>query len=85
MRDSHERCDGCNEPALHAANATAAQVFLDCATQWRVSHAGATGLDYAAVAAVMRIRRVGDSADCLARVQVLEREVLAIHRERAGT
>lgn len=51
-------------------------VFLDCATQWRVAVTLGPllllGIDYAALEAVMRMRRVKDKRDVFKRVQLLE-------------
>ncbi len=66
------------------ANWTAVQVFCACATQWRwlAGMAGAIrlGLDYPAVEAVLRMRRVPprERPDVLARVQTLEIEALRV-------
>lgn len=65
-------------------NAEAGTVYMASRTQWRQGMGGTTGLDYPAVEAVMRMRHVTDSADCLARIQVLENETLAILRDKRG-
>jgi hypothetical protein len=70
------------EPEIYPENHEAVKVFGACQTQWRVSFAGAVGLDYAALEAVMRIRQVEDQADCLWRVQIMEAEVLTALAER---
>jgi hypothetical protein len=57
----------------------AVELFLACATQWRVAGmGGATGLDYSAVAVVARAlgRRLG--ARLLDDVQVMEAAVLSV-------
>lgn len=50
-------------------------------TQWRVGALGATGLDYAGVEALLRLRRLGGgrrrTAQLLADLQVMERATLA--------
>jgi hypothetical protein len=58
------------------------EVFCAMQTQWRIGPAGATGLDYAALPAVMDIMGVKRKrrADIMAAVQVLEREVLRLWR-----
>lgn len=45
-------------------------------TQWRVGPCGATGLDYAALPAVLNIRKVKDREDVFECLQVMERAAL---------
>jgi hypothetical protein len=52
-------------------------IFCDMSTQWRVGANGATGLDYAALPAVMSIRKVKDRADVFDCLRVMERAALA--------
>ncbi|WP_347278607.1 DUF1799 domain-containing protein [Plasticicumulans sp.] len=72
----------CNWPAV--------QVFCACATQWRwlqsATEAVRIGLEYTAVEAVMRMRRVParERPAVLARVQVMEREALRVWERRRG-
>lgn len=78
------------EPALVVwpRNREAVAVFVSCATQWRwlagMAGAARLGLDYPALEAAMRLCGVPRSrrADCFARVQVLERETLAIDAQQ---
>ncbi|ULQ45972.1 DUF1799 domain-containing protein [Flagellatimonas centrodinii] len=63
------------------ANWDAVQVFCGSCTQWRTGMAGATGLDYPAVECVMRMHQVSDTAETLARVQVIEVGVLEVWRK----
>lgn len=57
-------------------NRPAWEVFEFCSTQWRylagMGGVTPTGLDYAAVAAVMGLLGVADARDCLDRVRLLE-------------
>ena len=65
------------------ANWEAVSVFCGSATQWRVAGmGGATGLDYPAVESVMRMCAIRDTADTLARVQVLEATALDVWRKQ---
>ena len=58
-------------------------LFMQCATQWRVGPGGIIGLDYVAVQAVMGWNRLHDEAACFRDLQVMEREVLLhFNRER---
>lgn len=72
------RVDAAAENAMDIADANwpAVTVFLHSTTQWRVGMAGATGLDYTAVEAVMRMLGIDGSADALSRVTIVEQEVL---------
>lgn len=58
-------------------NLQAVEIFLRCETQWRVSMAGITGLDYTAVSTVLELLQVEDRADCFDRLQVIEGAALA--------
>lgn len=65
-------------------NITATSVFDAMGTQWRISHAGATGLDYSALPAVLRLQGVAraqwaDTFECL---RVLEDEAMKVMREK---
>lgn len=75
--------DGYADVEVYPDNWPALWLFRDLATQWRVGMGGATGLDYAALPAVMDLRGVPQAEraelfDCL---QVLEAEALAAWRE----
>lgn len=66
-------------------NWPAVELFLGCATQWRVDGmSGAVlGLDYQGVEALMRIRRVRDRAALFDDLQIMERAALrALNRRR---
>lgn len=71
-------------------NELPAAIFGAMQTQWRYGMRGATGLDYAALPAVMDLAGVKKKhrADVFGSVQVIEREVLRLwaeRRERQGT
>lgn len=55
---------------------------MACQTQWRVGMNGATGLDYGGVQAVMQMRGIEDTNDCLDRIQVMEFEQLTIQADK---
>jgi len=59
-------------------NWQALQVFLQCQTQWRVSMAGLVGLDYAAVAWVLKLYEIDDQRSTLEKIQVIEAAVLQV-------
>ena len=59
----------------------ALMVFLDCQTQWRAGPGGLIGLDYGAVAWILRLRSVADEAAMLSDLQIIESEVLRIASE----
>jgi hypothetical protein len=51
-------------------------VFLDCQTQWRAGPNGLIGLDYGAVAWILRLRSVADEAAMLSDLQIIEAEII---------
>jgi hypothetical protein len=59
-------------------------LWLAAQTQWRSGMAGATGLDYGGVEALMRLRGLPRSqrAERFAEVQVMERAALAAWAEK---
>lgn len=61
-------------------------VFMSMMTQWRICHAGMTGLDYTALEAVMRIAGVQDDdrADVFAGIRIMEAEALRVIRDGRG-
>lgn len=67
-------------------NWRAVQLFSECATQWRTSAGGATGLDYVAVLAIMKLRGYNKKQrkKLLADIGVMEAEALEVMRERNG-
>lgn len=64
--------------------ATSINVFVAMSTQWRVGPAGATGLDYGALPAVMELLGVPHCArrDVFNDVRVMEDEALATMRKK---
>lgn len=56
----------------------AAHLFIELQTQWRWGPVGPTGLDYAAVESVMRLKAIprADRADLLGDLRVMEDEAL---------
>lgn len=64
----------------------AVQLFMRCATQWRTSMAGITGLDYNVVMRFMdRLDLPGDEwDDMIDCIRVLESEALKVIREAAN-
>lgn len=63
-------------------NMRAVEVFACLCTQWRVGPAGATGLDYAAIPAVLQMLDVSPSKQLLADLRVMEDEALATMRKK---
>lgn len=68
---------------IYPDNDAAVDVFVALGTQWRVGMGGPTGLDYAALPAVLRLRGVPradwpDTFDC---VRVMEAEALRVMHE----
>lgn len=57
-------------------NWDAVQVFMACATQWRVSDHRAVGLDYNGLLAVMQLRDTQERRDTFERVRILESAAL---------
>jgi hypothetical protein len=63
----------------------AVRVFLACRTQWRVGFDEPTGLDYAGVESLIRMRRLVQRPrlpEVLAELQILEDETLAEWRRQ---
>lgn len=75
-RDQAAAAVGDDDFRVWPENWNAVRVFTACATQWRVSAARRTGLDYAAVYAVISMLGIEANEDLLARIQVLEAEAL---------
>ena len=67
-------------------NVKIVSVFMDMMTQWRFGPAGATGLDYAALPIVLRLREVprADRQEIFDGVQTMERAALKGLRESRG-
>jgi hypothetical protein len=60
-------------------------VFAACRTQWRVGFDGPTGLDYAGIESLIRMRRLVQRPrvpEVLAELQILEDETLAEWRRQ---
>lgn len=65
-------------------NTEAVQVFLAAQTQWRYAGTGGrTGLDYAALRTVMDLHQITEPRAVFEQVQVLERALLQVDREKA--
>lgn len=64
-------------------NLSAVETFMAMSTQWRVGGAGAVGLDYGALPAVLRLRGVPRAqwTDLFEQLQIIESEALAIMSE----
>lgn len=71
-------------PYLWPCNATAMHVFSAMQTQWRVGMAGATGLDYGVLPAVMDMMCVDmqERKRLFAKVRVVEAEFLSVWAKR---
>jgi hypothetical protein len=76
LAQESEQCKA-REEEIYPDNMESVGVFCDMSTQWRVGMSGATGLDYAALPAVLNIRKVKDRADVFDCLQIMERAVLA--------
>ena len=65
-------------------NILAVRVFLAMSTQWRMGLAGATGLDYGALPAVMRLSQVppGERQNVFNDIRVLEDAALETLQKR---
>lgn len=74
------------EVEVWGENAEAVAVFVQVGTQWRHGMGGITGLDYGALEAVLRIRRVAraDRPEVLDAVRTMERAVLEMKAEKNG-
>lgn len=65
-------------------NLLAVNVFLGMSTQWRAGMGGATGLDYGALPAVMRLTQVPPSerAEVFESIRVMEDAALEAMRKK---
>lgn len=65
-------------------NWQALEIFSALQTQWRISMAGPTGLDYAVLPAVMELQHIAapDRPGLFASLQVMESEALKVFAER---
>lgn len=57
-------------------NWEAVNVFLACGTQWRYRERTITGLEYASVEAVLRLRAIKAASETFERVRIMELAVL---------
>lgn len=59
-------------------------MFLRVQTQWRTTMNGVLGLDYGAVAWLLRLYEVGDPRALLEDLQVMEAAAMMVLNERSG-
>lgn len=71
---------------IYPDNIQSVAIFMDMLTQWRVGPGGATGLDYAALPVVMKLRKVpkSDTSEIFDNIQIMERAALKGLREMRG-
>lgn len=62
----------------------AVQMFLRLQTQWRTTMNGLLGLDYSAVAWLLRLYEVEDQRSMLEDLQVMEAAVIAVLSREGG-
>lgn len=67
---------------IWAENWAAYRVFSSMLTQWRTGMNGPTGLDYAALQAVMNIHGVADQQQMLEDIGLMEIEAIKIMRAK---
>ena len=60
------------------------EMFLRCQTQWRTTMSGVLGLDYAAVAWVLKLYEVEDQRSMLEDLQVMEAAAMATINTRSS-
>ena len=60
------------------------EMFLRCQTQWRTTMSGVLGLDYAAVAWVLKLYEVEDHRSMLEDLQVMEAAAMATINSRGS-
>jgi hypothetical protein len=67
-------------------NLPAVNAFIAMGTQWRTGGMGATGLDYAALPAVLRLINIprADWPEAMDGLRIMEAEALKIMGERRG-
>ena len=65
-------------------NWPAVEMFLRCQTQWRTTMNGLLGLDYGAVAWILRLYEVEDPRALLEDLQVMEAAALMLINERSS-
>lgn len=71
-----DHLEGADEVEIWAEHWPAVRVFESLSTQWRVGMAGPTGLDYAALPAVMDLLGIDDRAAVFDDLRILERAAL---------
>jgi len=79
-----EEAEGVADQEVYPDAWPALEMLIDMQTQWRVGAGGATGLDYQALEALMRVKRVKatERADLFADVRRMELAVLELWQER---
>jgi len=65
-------------------NWPAVEMFLRCQTQWRTSMAGLLGLDYGAVAWLLRLYEVENQRAVLEDLQVMEAAAMSVLNKRGS-
>ena len=65
-------------------NWEAVEMFLRCQTQWRTTMNGVLGLDYGAVAWILRLYEVEDQRAVLEDLQIMEAAAMATLNERSA-
>lgn len=60
------------------------EMFLRCQTQWRTTMSGVLGLDYGAVAWLLRLYEVEDQRSMLEDLQVMEAAAMAVLNREGG-
>ena len=60
------------------------EMFLRCQTQWRTTMSGVLGLDYGAVAWVLKLYEVEDHRSMLEDLQVMEAAAMATINSRGS-
>ena len=65
-------------------NWPAVEMFLRCQTQWRTTMNGVLGLDYGALAWLLRLYEVEDPRALLEDLQVMEAAALMLINERSS-
>ena len=75
-----------SEDGIYADNWPALSLMLAMATQWRIGYVGRTGLDYAALPAVMDLVEIerDERPDCFSALRVMENEILLIESDQRG-
>lgn len=58
------------------------EMFLRCQTQWRTTMGGVLGLDYGAVAWILRLYEVEDQRSMLEDLQVMEAAAMVVMNKR---